>query len=756
MSASLMSAIPQEPPRPQTGLSPTRLLERWQWPIVIALSLLALWIRVAPRFHLVFQPGFVDFQDNDAWYHVRVAENLVRHFPFRIAVDPYLTFGRVQETATAPTYDWVLGLISWLVGLGAPSDHLVDMIAAWYPAVLGALTVLVSFLLAKLVFGVRAALLAAATVATLPGHFLYVSSLGVTDHHIMESLLATLFFLLILRAIQQPDSFWLALFAGITLSAYLLTFPGSAMLAGVVVAWAVFYRARSLWKDGKRSPLPKPLYGAFSIALCVCLLFHRLLWMNLTIAALALGIMGLAALDVWGTWGRPLRLARLPTAAGLALVTVAISVTVLRIPSLRHPAKLAAMRLLPGLLGASGGVTELRSLIVDGYGHYSLIPPLQQFGLAYLIALLGLLLLIQFAFKRVDAGKLLILIWGLATFILSIGQLRMTYYYAVVVALLTGYVADRLIATGRKTALVTVAFLILGVFAPTLYADFSDQATNGIPVDWRETLDWMRASTPEPFGDPNFYYARYDPQVFGLNYRYPQEAYSIMAWWDYGYWIMNVARRIPVANPTQTNADAAADFFLAQSEPEAAAILENWRTRYVVVDERLPLWPTAQEGMLVGDYRLFFDYSRKHQPKEYYSAAYQLNNQGQLRPKVFYLPAYYRSVVVRLFTFGGRAVDGRGGATLITLRQKTLPHWGPYQEIVESRHFESAEFAQVIEAQCKKDGCVLVGEDPTVSCVPLDALESFRPVFSSTTSSIGLRNTRRKRVQVYEFTGGRR
>jgi dolichyl-diphosphooligosaccharide--protein glycosyltransferase len=751
-----MSASPQEPPRPQTGLSLARLLERWQWPIVIALSLLALWIRVAPRFYLVFQPGFVNFQETDAWYHVRVAENLIHHFPFRIAVDPYLMFGRVQETATAPTYDWLLGMVAWLVGLGAPSDHLLHVIAAWYPAVLGALTVLVSFLLAKLVFGLRAALLAAAVIATLPGHFLLVSSLGFTDHHIMESLLAALFFLLILRAIQQPDSFWLALFAGITLSAYLLTFHGSAMLAGVVVAWAVFYRARSLWTGGKRSPPLKPLYAAFSIALCVCLLFHRLLWMNLTIAALALGILGLAALDVWGTCGRPLRLARLPKAAGLALVTVAISVALLRIPSLRHPAKLAAMRLLPGLLGASGGVTELRSLIVDDYGRYSLIPPLQQFGGAYLIALLGLLLLIKFAFKRVDAGKLLILIWGLATFILSIGQLRMTYYYAVVVALLTGYVADSLIASGRKTALVTVAFLILGVFAPTLYADFSDQATNGIPVDWKETLDWMRASTPEPFGDPNFYYARYDPQVFGQNYRYPQEAYSIMAWWDYGYWITTVARRIPVANPTQTNADAAADFFLAQSEPEAAAILENWRTRYVVVDERLPLWPSDQEGMLLGDYHLFFDYSRKHQPSEYYSAAYQLDNQGKLRPKIFYLPAYYRSLVVRLFTFGGRAVDGGGGATLLTLRQKTFPHGGPYQEIVESMHFESAEFAKVIEDGCKKDGCVLVGEDPTVSCVPLDALELFRPVFSSTTSSIGLGNKGRKRVQVYEFTGGGR
>jgi hypothetical protein len=52
---------------------------------------------------LVFQSGFVDFQEGDAWYHVRVAENLVRHFPFRIGVDPYLTYGRVQPIATSRT-----------------------------------------------------------------------------------------------------------------------------------------------------------------------------------------------------------------------------------------------------------------------------------------------------------------------------------------------------------------------------------------------------------------------------------------------------------------------------------------------------------------------------------------------------------------------------------------------------------------------------------------------------------------------------
>ena len=124
-------------------------------------------------------------------------------FPWRIAVDPYLAFGHVRETAAAPFYDWLLGLIAWLAGGGSPSESLLHVIAAWYPAVLGVFTVAAVFLLARLVFGLRAGLLASAVIATLPGHFLRVSSLGFTDHHVMESLLVTLFFFLLLRAIQR-------------------------------------------------------------------------------------------------------------------------------------------------------------------------------------------------------------------------------------------------------------------------------------------------------------------------------------------------------------------------------------------------------------------------------------------------------------------------------------------------------------------------------------------------------------------------
>ncbi len=83
------------PPEQQRSPSLKAFLSRWQWILVAALCLLAFSIRVFPRFNLVFQPGFVNFQETDAWYFVRMSENLVRHFPWRVTVDPYVVFGHV-------------------------------------------------------------------------------------------------------------------------------------------------------------------------------------------------------------------------------------------------------------------------------------------------------------------------------------------------------------------------------------------------------------------------------------------------------------------------------------------------------------------------------------------------------------------------------------------------------------------------------------------------------------------------------------
>ncbi|MBZ5609581.1 MAG: hypothetical protein LAP38_15065 [Acidobacteriia bacterium] len=722
-------------------------LERWQWIAVAALCGLALWIRVVPRFDLVFQTGFVNFQEGDAWYHIRVAENLVRHFPWRIMVDPYVAFGRVQDTATAPFYDWLLGLIAWLAGGGAPSESLLHVIAAWYPAVLAVFTVVAVFVLGKLVFGPRPALLAAAVIATLPGHFLRVSSLGFTDHHIMESLLATLFLWLLLRAFERPRSLGRALVAGLTLAAYLLTFHGAVFLVGFVLIWAVYDRLRSWWPRDDPAPSFQPLYLVFLVALGFCLAFHNLLWMNYSIAALGLGGLAIAALELWTSWCSRFERPRRWLLGGLAAAgLLSLIPALLFISSWRHLAKSFAARIAPALFGTSGGINELQSLLYE-QGHFTFMPVVLQFYGAFFFALLGLLWLGESTFKHAKAGRSLIFFWGLITGVMALGQLRMTYYFATAVALLSGYAAASLFASGRKTAWVTGASLVLLVFGPNLYAAANADEPNGISADWKETLDWMRTSTPEPFGDPDFYYHRYRRPDYGPAYQYPPSAYSVMAWWDFGYWLVNVGRRIPVTNPTQANASVAADFFLAQSEAEAIPLLRTWRTRYVVVNESLPLWPSSKE-LLVGEYPSFFEYSRRHRRDEYILVAYQTDAKGQRRAAAFYRPAYYRSMVVRLFAFGGQSVAGRGGAVILWLRKASDGRSDP--DVVGTRRFQSAQEALTAETACRDDGCVLVGDDPLISCVPMEALQRFRPVFSSSSASAGFGPAARREVQVYE------
>ena len=277
----------------------------------------------------------------------------------------------------------------------------------------------------------------------------------------------------------------------------------------------------------------------------------------------------------------------------------------------------------------AGSINELQPLVFQ-QGRFTLLPALHQYYGAYFLALIGLFLLAEATFKRSDPGRALIFFWGITTFVLAMGQLRMTYYYAIAVALLSGYAADGLFAAGRKTAWVTACCLGIFVFAPNLYAAINGDPSDsiGVPPDWQETLAWMRTSTPEPFGDPAFFYARYRREQYGPAYRYPHSAYSVMAWWDYGYWIEDLARRIPVTNPGQTNAEVAADFFLSQSAKEWIPLLQTWHTRYVVVDERLPLWPSTGE-LLVGDYPAFFEYSRAHLRDDYLMMAYQTDAEGK-------------------------------------------------------------------------------------------------------------------------------
>ncbi|MBE9470152.1 MAG: hypothetical protein IMY78_02755, partial [Chloroflexi bacterium] len=63
--------------------------------VAIILSIIcgiSLYIRIALPYDQVFVDGAVLFRGTDPWFHMRLIENLVHHFPQLIHFDPYTAY----------------------------------------------------------------------------------------------------------------------------------------------------------------------------------------------------------------------------------------------------------------------------------------------------------------------------------------------------------------------------------------------------------------------------------------------------------------------------------------------------------------------------------------------------------------------------------------------------------------------------------------------------------------------------------------
>jgi len=151
-------------------------------------------------------------------------------------------------------------------------------------------------------------------------------------------------------------------------------------------------------------------------------------------------------------------------------------------------------------------------------------------------------------------------------------------------------------AINKHGSSVTVVVAIFILVMPALAAGYTtfknaemqSKAGGGLNKKWWDALVWMRENTPDPGLD---YYELYKPGKTGEKYPYyPDSAYGVMSWWDYGHWITAISHRIPNANPFQAGigskngAAGAAPFFTAFSEKEANRIADELGVKYVVSD----------------------------------------------------------------------------------------------------------------------------------------------------------------------------
>jgi len=434
----------------------------------VALALIfafALFLRTYFPYHNVFTGTWVRFQYEDAYYHMRVIENLSYHFPHRIFFDPFTFYPHGQTVFFAPFFDTLVGFFIWVIGLGHPSTQVIETVGAYFPAILGALVTFPVYFIGKELFNRTVGLIAAALVVILPGQFLLRSLLGFTDHHVAETFFSTLIILFLILAVKRAKEKELSfnslrnrdwrslrkplvysLLAGIALGCYLLSWVGGGL---VVLIIFIFFLIQYIVDHVRgRSTDYLCIVGALStfIALVMIVPFRGVLAEgNLYTAALLAGILALLVLS------------------GLSLL-----MNKRGIRWFYYPSALAVLGLL-GVLVLYFGDRHLFDSLLNVFKVFrrsgsaltiAEVTPLtlntawQEFTTGFYLALISLVLVAYLVIREQAADKTLLLVWSLIMLAATLGQNRFAYYFAVNVALLTAYLTWRAVDWGSSFLIV--------------------------------------------------------------------------------------------------------------------------------------------------------------------------------------------------------------------------------------------------------------------------------------------------------------
>lgn len=718
--------------------------------ILLAIVAVALLLRIVPTYAEVFAPGWVNLQDGDAWYHLRLIESQVRNFPHRLLTDPYLADGGAL-VAIGPFFDFVVAMLAWTTGLGAPSPHHIAVVAALVPPIMAAGVVVIVFLVGRRVFGVPAGLIAAALAAVMPGHFLDRTRLGFVDHHAAEVLLAMLTLHALIgeaapaRRRDAAAGTWsveggYALLAGLAWGAYLVTWTSGAMLSFMLCAWVVLHGVVALVRQRDASPAPRTVLVASLVAFVVLTLvepvdawrFGSRLVSVIAAFATAAGMMAVQA--------AARRLRPTPVVAGAAVTGLALVAGLLFVREFGEQAAALARdlgRLSPRV--AARTVGEVQPLLLLS-GSLSLWPAWALFGAPFFVGAAATVPLAWRVAWRAAPDTALVLVFAVGLLAATLGQNRFGYYLVPLMALLTGWVAAtvigwatrrdlRALGAGRRPlwrpAAIAGVLLVFVSFAAATWA--TARHATGLSAEWRAVLAFLRDATPDPFGDPGVYehpFPRFEPLT-----RRP--SYTVMAWWDFGYPIVQIARRVPVAVATQAGAVPASWFLGTTQVDDAHRLLRATRSRFIVLSDDLLLLPSLRgTTRLQGRFESIMAWG-PGDVSRYYETFLERDGEGRLREFVLFHPDYYRTMAARLYLFGGRSVEPRDSTWVVTYRVSSRADGTAVKEIVASRAFALYSEAVAHLQHLGRGPHAIVGRDPMRSCVPLEGLDGFSLLYES-------------------------
>jgi len=561
------------------------------------LTVLAFLVRIL-NWPQVFVDGRVRFVGADTLYHMRrvfVALSNGLRLP---AHDAYMNFPEGFHCNWPLLFDLFLARVALVVGGGNPSPWLVETVGAVVPPVLGALTVIPVFLIAKSYLGLGTAVLAAAFFALMP-YPVQVSVLGRPDHHVAVALLSSMLFLVTLYTVngRTRDALIGALLCGILLVLSIGVWVGSILFVGILAATfvlALACRRRHCEHMDRLAVAGGLLFLA--AALCIWPIASRSHWARtglLTWDALSLFHVYLLLLCAAGVVGLRVFLGTLPAAGspGTARSRARPWIPLLGL-TLACVALLKCMGGLDLVRGGLGWFAKKDPVMRHLVESAPLSWQAAQENFSRLVLLYPLLigLFLRQALKTHGPEKAVLFgVWTLLTGLSAVTQERFSDVFSVSAAILNAYVfalllpglwsiiggRRRLRKVGTVTAAGVVACLVLWPTAKWLrfYANSAPRFSRHAVY---EMCEWLRDQTETDAG-------------YTLGQVKPE--YSVLADWSLGNAIVYIGQHANVANNFvgwDENRDAnlaPCSFFVSSDLTEAESILDRHSVRYVVVSD---------------------------------------------------------------------------------------------------------------------------------------------------------------------------
>ncbi|MFD1515531.1 oligosaccharyl transferase, archaeosortase A system-associated [Halomarina rubra] len=783
-----------------------RVRELYHIPAVALLLVFMLWNRVKTWENFSVDGEFM-FRGNDAWYHLRSTSYVVENFPFTMPFDPWTNFPTGTSSGQFGTlFDQLVAAGALVLGLFMPQDQATTVALLFAPAVFGTAVGIPAYFLAKRFGGRLGGVVAVLVLALTPGAFLFRSLVGFSDHHIAEVLFQVIAVLAVMVAVSVAqrdlpvyEQFrareWSALrptllysvLAGVALALYVWVWPPAIFFVSVLGLFFLVHTVVVFLKG--RSPEHVAVAGVVMSVVAGLLSVVK-------VSEFALSASNFSLLQPLAFFGLAAVLAAF---AALARAVEGRSDSRLTFPGVIVGA-FAAIALVAWL-----AVPDTFSFFVDQFLRiYGLDAdaavrtvneaqpvPLGEAGqffaeryrFTFFIAGVGaVVLLAKYLLDDEPRGESLLLVtWFVLMILATLTQNRFDYYLAVPIATLTafvvGYVVDLvgLSATEGVSDLdaaqvMTVFVVVLVVVAPFIAftgpvlsdpgavtvqsSQSADFNSPGEVTSWDSSLEWLANSTPTEgqYGSSNAdnapmeYYGQFAQTE---DFEYPDGAYGVMSWWDYGHFITVEGERIPNANPFQQSASTAANFLLSTNESEATDFVDDEAegTRYVMIDWKLAdprsskyTAPTAFDNLGVNAYP---SQANGGQNVLIENAIYTENPfTGQ--PQIYrYVRTqqHYDSMRTRLYQFHGSAVSPRGpnGEVLVLdwqNRELQTPQ-GPTSAVPATPNgnitetFKTFSSMEEAEAYVANDTTSQIGGIQGVPTEYVPALEHYRLVHVS-------------------------